>query len=46
MLRQFSMTLQTDILSTETSDFLIEIIFLKKFNSLLQMEWQTVKILL
>ena len=30
---KFSMTLQTEILSTETSDFLKVIIFLKSFNS-------------
>ena len=31
----FSMTLPTEILSTETLDFLKEIIFLKSFNSML-----------
>ena len=30
---KFSVTLQTEILSTETSDFLKEIMFLKSFNS-------------
>ena len=29
---KFSMTLQTEILSTETSDFLNQIIFLKSFK--------------
>ena len=33
MLRQFSMTLQTEILSTEILDFLKQIIFLESFNS-------------
>ena len=32
---KFSVTLQTEILSTETSDILKQIIFLKSFNSLL-----------
>ena len=32
---KFSMTLQTEILSTETSDFLKQIIFLKSFDSVL-----------
>ena len=32
---EFSMTLQTDILSTEPSDFLKQIIFLESFNSAL-----------
>ena len=30
---KFSMILQTEILSTESSDFLKQIIFLKSFNS-------------
>ena len=30
---KFSVTLQTEILSIETSDFLTQIIFLKSFNS-------------
>ena len=30
-----SMALQTEILSTETSDFLQQIVFLKSFNSML-----------
>ena len=34
---KFSVTLQTEILSTETSDFLKQIIFLKSFNSVLVM---------
>ena len=33
---KFSMTLQTEILSTETSDFLKQIIFLKSFNSVFE----------
>ena len=33
MLRQFSRTLHTDLFSTETSNFLKQIIFLKPFNS-------------
>ena len=33
MLLQISVTLQTEILSVETSDFLKQIIFLKSFNS-------------
>ena len=33
----FSLTLQTEILSTETSNFLKQIIFPKSFNSVLQM---------
>ena len=32
---KFSMTLQTEVLSTETSDFLTQIIFLKSFDSVL-----------
>ena len=32
---KFSMTLQTKILSSQTSDFLEQIIFLKSFNSVL-----------
>ena len=32
---KFSVTLQTESLSTETSDFLKQIIFLKSFNSML-----------
>ena len=32
---KFSMTLQTEILSTETSDFLKQKVFLKSFNSVL-----------
>ena len=32
------MTLQTEILSTETSDFLKQLIFLKSFNSVLALE--------
>ena len=35
MLLQFLMTLQTEILSTEASDFLKHAFFLKSFNSML-----------
>ena len=35
MVRQFSMTLQIEILATEPSDFLKQIIFLRSFNSVL-----------
>ena len=35
MLHQFLTTLQTEILSTETSYFLNQIMFLKSFNSVL-----------
>ena len=41
---KFSMTLNTDILSTETSDFLKKIIFLKSFNSVLFMVGTILKI--
>ena len=37
MLAKFSMTLQTKILSTGTSAFLKQIIFIKSFNSVLYM---------
>ena len=35
---KFSMTLPTEILSTETSDFLKQIIFLKSFNSVFKIK--------
>ena len=34
---KFSLTLQADLFSTETSDFLKQIVFLKSFNSVLYM---------
>ena len=42
---KFSMTIQTEILSTKTSDFLKQIIFLMPFNSLLSMggSWPSIK---
>ena len=35
----FSVTLQAEVLSTVTSDFLKQVIFLKSFNSVLYGEW-------
>ena len=38
MLRQISVTLQTEMFSTDSSDFLRQIIFLKSFNSVFDKE--------
>ena len=39
MLRQFSVTFQTEILSTETFEFPIKIIILKSFDIVLYQKW-------